>query len=147
MKEYKNTGYYVNSDGTVIGKYGKLLKPRKRGQYLSVRIHNGDIKSGNISIHRMVAETYIPNPMNKSCVNHIDGDKHNNCVSNLEWVSKSENQKHAYSIGLQKQIKKIDDIKIINEYESGLNGLQISKKYSVNFKRIYQVIKNYKQKT
>jgi len=51
-------------------------------------------------LHRAVAETFIPNPKNKKTVNHIDGDKTNNHVSNLEWSTSSENMQHAFSTGL-----------------------------------------------
>jgi hypothetical protein len=68
----------------------KLLKPIKhKTGYLTVSV--GDKKSNSCYIHRLVAETYIPNPNNLPCVNHIDENKLNNQVSNLEWVTKKQN--------------------------------------------------------
>lgn len=52
------------------------------------------------SIHRLVAEAFIENIYNKPCVNHIDGNKHNNSASNLEWVTQQENLQHAVDNGL-----------------------------------------------
>jgi len=54
----------------------------------------------SLVIHRLVARAFIPNPYNKVAVNHIDGNKRNNHVSNLEWVTLSENSKHAFDLGI-----------------------------------------------
>ena len=53
-------------------------------------------------IHRLVASAFIPNPEDKSDVNHIDGNKANNRASNLEWMSNADNQRHSVSAGLRR---------------------------------------------
>jgi hypothetical protein len=78
---------------------GRMLKPQKHPKgYLFVNLwKEGDFKS--ILIHRLIAETFIPNMGNKPEVNHIDSNKKNNSVENLEWSSRSENCQHSHDNG------------------------------------------------
>lgn len=81
-------------------KKGRILKPVKNSHgYFCVSIYtNGKHKA--VNIHRLVALTFIPNPEIKPQINHIDGNKENNVVSNLEWVTARENLLHAFRTGL-----------------------------------------------
>ena len=83
----------------MVTRNGKIIKTRLCSGYpcYTESINN---KRRDVSVHRKVAETYIPNPLNKPCVNHIDGNKLNNDVSNLEWVTYKENSQHASKMGL-----------------------------------------------
>lgn len=72
--------------------------------------------------HRLVAEHFLNKKINKDFVNHIDGDKSNNCLENLEWVSQSENEKHAFRMGLKQKTNKPFIVEFVNgevkEYEN-----------------------------
>jgi len=82
----------------------RFLKTNENDRYLRVDLWK-DGKHKFYEVHRLVAAAFIANPENKPVVNHIDGDKHNNKVNNLEWCTVSENNKHAYNTGLAKQNK------------------------------------------
>lgn len=79
-----------------IGKNQPFCKARNIFLYKLVNIAKKGEKQSPVSIHRLVAETFLPNPENKPCVNHIDGDKANNKLENLEWVTYSENTQHMH---------------------------------------------------
>ena len=93
IKDYPN--YFINEKGQCKSVYvSKLLKPRTAGKgYLCYQLRNSHGKK-NKYIHRLVAETFIPNPNNLPMVDHIDGNKKNNCVDNLRWVSNYQNLKY-----------------------------------------------------
>lgn len=94
----------VSRNGEVFVKEtGKILTPKNNGNgYLRIYIPN--IKK-RFLLHRLVATAYIPNPDNKPQVNHIDGNKHNNSVSNLEWCTGPENMSHFYETMNGKAVK------------------------------------------
>jgi hypothetical protein len=93
-----------------IGRVKSIKRCGTKGGILKGVIHTGYkrvlLKKNGVGrsfcAHRLVAEVFLGNPAGKECVNHIDGNKTNNIAANLEWCTRSENQIHAYKIGLQK---------------------------------------------
>lgn len=90
------TNYEADEDGKI---YNIITQKELTGTiyntgYKMVRLTTEEGKKG-YGVHRLIAQTFIPNPNNLPIVNHIDGNKQNNCVSNLEWVTQSQNRNHA----------------------------------------------------
>lgn len=116
--EYKyingyNNKYYITIDGKVyISNYrntgvDKEMKPRIISGYYALGLESPNSTPNNRiqkihKIHRLLAECFIPNPDNKPCINHKDGNKLNNSIDNLEWATISENTKHAYANKLER---------------------------------------------
>lgn len=117
--------YQVSNFGNILSlnynhtKKMKILKPSIDGcGYKIVSLFSNKRKTTK-TIHRLVAIAFIPNPLNKPEVNHINGIKSDNNLSNLEWLTISENCKHKYKIGLQlPNIKSVIDTKSGFVYKS-----------------------------
>jgi hypothetical protein len=104
-------GRYKNNKGQIITNYNKFCNYKRIS-----------INSKSYFLHRIVALTFISNPNNKDQVNHIDGNKLNNSVANLEWVTNTENQIHKINTGLYKGLHKIiqydTNMNIIKKFDS-----------------------------
>lgn len=101
-KPYKDTDYDIYTDGKCFShKTNKFLKASLLNDYLSYNLTYPDGKKRRTRVHRMVAEAFIPNPENLPIVNHKDGNKRNNNIDNLEWVTVKQNTQHAVENGLK----------------------------------------------
>lgn len=100
--------YQVSNKGNVRHiKFNRLLKPSKSGKYITAILSKNGKQIGK-SVHRLVAETFIPNPNNYPCVNHKDENPHNNSIENLEWCT------HSYNINYGTRNKQVRDKKTKN---------------------------------
>ena len=110
MKKIKDFPYSICSDGRCYSHHTNRFRAcgvNNRG-YLSYILYDGNGTNKQYLVHRLVAEYFIPNPDNLPCVNHKDGNKANNDVSNLEWVSYLDNNIHAIETGLRVTDKNTD---------------------------------------
>lgn len=103
------SNYHATRDGRIFSTFTNdyLIGNFSFDGYLRVLVKRDVGEYATIGIHRLVAMVYVPNPENKPEVNHIDGNKLNNCADNLEWVMGWENVHHALNHGLRKSV--LDD--------------------------------------
>lgn len=94
--------YKVSSDGLVLSvRTGKILKPIKmKSGYCYVHLCDGKCNTKLCKLHRVVAKAFIPNPNNLPQINHINGNKSDNRVENLEWCDAYHNMRHAINSGI-----------------------------------------------
>ena len=143
--------YQISNEGRVRSLIGKekILKPLNTIGYFFVRLSKDKIIK-NYYIHRLIATHFLDNPDNKPQVNHINGIKTDNRLSNLEWNTRSENMKHADDTGLR-NIKgsnhgqsKLTDQQVLKIRSSNLKGKELSKIHGVSQSTI-SLIKNRKK--
>ncbi len=140
----------VKSLGNEFSRKERFLKlsPQSRG-YLTVVLQKNATRK-TVLAHRLVAEHFIYNIESKSQVNHIDGDKTHNIVSNLEWVSHRENLDHAIKNNLtlkgeenrNSKLKDVDVIKIHSLLQKGVTTKELSETYSVSYSTIHGIRTN-----
>lgn len=130
----------------------RILTPfpnKTRHNYLYINLNWEGITQ--FRVHRLVAKMFISNPNNLPEVNHLDGNKNNNCVNNLEWCTSSENKQHALRTGLKKKPLSItyatvltpvnvEDIR--SELQKGISGRSLAYKYNVSEGLISQIKHN-----
>lgn len=145
MRLFRSSDYFITKCGKVFNiKSKKWLKPTvDRYEVVNLVIEGSRSK---FYIHRLVAEVYLKDFKDDLTVNHIDGNKLNNNVSNLECVSVAENIKHAYKTNLIKETKKnnkkrIDKQSVFMLYIVGYNITQIATKLNISRTSASKILK------
>lgn len=150
-------GYYVSDNGEVYTVLKGKIRKQKHRKHSNGYLRTG-IRAKDFYIHRLVAELFCENPNNYVEVNHIDGNKENNHYTNLEWCTRSENNKHMFAKGLRtpEEMSRISKMRKPNRVFSrdtileirkmsreGYTDREISKIYGTSRGNIY-LIKKYK---
>lgn len=145
--------YLVATDGRVYSLHSKrYLKPVPKSGYNALWIGGKMRKT-----HRFIAEAFIPNPQNKPNINHIDGDRANNKIENLEWCTQSENVQHAWRTGLKNNDTirgelnpntklKDSDVAEIKGLRGKKSYRQIMAMYGIGYGTVYRIMNNHKWK-
>lgn len=154
--EVSNTGLVRSKDRLELQPKGRhkreWIRKRKekilsqcRKTYSYVGLYNNGVKCLKL-VHRLVAEAFIPNTLSYKEVNHKDGDKFNNNVSNLEWCNRRQNALHSTrvlkkNIGISSKLVSADVLQIINLFDYGWNVQEIADNYNVSKHCIYSILK------
>jgi hypothetical protein len=154
MKRFRDTNYYVNEYGDVFHN-GKQLKPimnrrynkgvAVKDKYYYISIWREGIRK-SYSIHRLVAELYVPNPNNLPEIDHKDNNRFNNHYTNLEWVSGEENRDRARETGVSGHKLTDDDVRYIRENykkkSKDFSGVKLSQMFNIHESQISRLVRN-----
>lgn len=145
LKRFNESDYWVDIYGNVYSTKRNETKPLKKriqsNGYNQVLLCK-DGKCKGYLVHRIMALTFLEKPEGKDYINHKDGDKQNNHIENLEWVSFCENVNHAFRTGLMKGGRKLDVDKVRQIRQSSLTTKLLSLIYKVSRKTILTIKKN-----
>ena len=122
----KRMGFYITTKaGKKIPSYKKYFGEKVLSSGTSCKSYpTFEYDGKGRTIHRLVAEAFIDNPDNKPCVNHIDGDRTNNRVDNLEWCTYQENTQHGYDLGLIPRMSG-EDSRRVNRSQSEIDFIRL----------------------
>lgn len=149
VKDYE--GIYLASNMGNVKRNNRVIKKQLRNGYHKLTLCDNGSKNQKL-VHRIIAETFIPNPGNKSEVNHINGIRTDNRVVNLEWATRKENAQHSYDSSLQISQKgsihgksKLTESDVLEIREKSLNGIKLNELslfYNVAKSTLSQIINN-----
>lgn len=158
LDEYK--GIKISSLGRVWKAANKSRKeriltefPKDRDGYCRCSVQKLDGTWTSQPVHRLVAKAFISNPFNKEAVNHKDGNRSNNNVNNLEWVTAKENVIHSYKYGNRKICKQVPRNTLLTDYQiSQIDNLrklytvnQIARLFNIEYQSLKNIIRKKKQ--
>ncbi len=137
-KQIRNYNYEINEEGKIRNiRTGKIRNSFKRkDEYIGVQLYLGKVV--NFQLHRLLAECFIPNPKNKQFVNHKDSNRSNNNLTNLEWVTFSENVRHGYEKGYADNKGSKNGFSVLNE-EKVLEIRERRKKEKLTYQKLAEI--------
>ena len=137
---------YVMRDGRSRGAY-IVAEDMNNCGYMRVALLMPTGRQKKFFVHRLVAQAFLPEKPGSEYVNHLDGDKTNNCVYNLEWCTSSENQLHNIYVlhpemvkhGIETSSAKLTDAQAVDIYNSNERVVDLAERYGVTVSCIYQI--------
>lgn len=134
--------YHTRGDRQKVGKEHYITPTKTTTGYYKIELMK-EHKRRTYKLHRLIAIAFIPNPLKKPYINHIDGNKLNNSISNLEWCTQKENMNHAYKTGLipKNTISKQEFYELYVVKHKGIS--EISKITHIGYNRVKEYLKLY----